>query len=174
MEFSGWVWITSQEMQTVFPTLQASCSSHFCSLCHCFPSCLPFSMHKFLLPYLSVWHHLYFSFTLVISIWNNWGFARITSSSAQLTDRNKTRNVTCLQSQEVHTVTESSLDCPHHQRAALSFFTQTGSKFLSQVLWVLNSMRLVLLGVCHKPFLSTARKNSQKEMRLFGKDFTEK
>lgn len=29
--------------------------------------------------------------------WNNWEFARITSSSAQLTDRNKTRSVTCLQ-----------------------------------------------------------------------------
>lgn len=52
------------------------------------------------------------------------------------------------------------LDCPHHQRVALSFFIQTGSKFLSQVL---NSVRLVLLDVCHKPFSSIARKNSKRD-----------
>lgn len=97
--------------------------------------------------------------------WNNWEFARITSSSAQLTDRNKTRNVTCLQSQEVHTVDASlrlraSLTAPITKGLPFLICIQTGSKFLSQVL---NSVRLVLLGVCYKPFSSTARKESKRD-----------
>lgn len=63
--------------------------------------------------------------------WNNWEFARITTSSAQPTDRNKTRNVTCLQSQEVDTVDASlrlraSLTAPITKGLPFPFLSRQG------------------------------------------------
>lgn len=106
--------------------------------------------------------------------WNNWEFARITCYSAQLTDRNETRNVTCPQSQEMHTVDASlwlraSLTAPITNELPFPFLSRQAVSSCHRC-WI----QTCPLGCLPQTIFVSRQKKSQKEMRLFGKDFTEK